>query len=58
MKSVHTEHCDYSGCKYGELDCPVYLGYQKPSYPQSEKPAEKVFRERIDNLDALYPDLD
>lgn len=30
---VHTEHCcAEEGCKYGEDDCPVWLGYKKQSY--------------------------
>lgn len=30
---VHTEHCCIEhGCKYGEDDCPVYLGYSKQTY--------------------------
>lgn len=33
-KNVHTEHCCVEhGCKYGDLDCPVWLGYQRQSYP-------------------------
>lgn len=30
---VHTEHCCFNdGCKYGDDDCPVYLGYKKQSH--------------------------
>jgi len=33
-KCVHTEHCCIEhGCKYGDSDCPVELGYQAQSYP-------------------------
>ena len=32
-KNVHTEHCCVFGCKYGDTDCPVETGLQKPSYP-------------------------
>lgn len=33
-KCVHTEHCCvFHGCKYGDEDCPVYLGLKKQSYP-------------------------
>jgi hypothetical protein len=32
-KCVHTEHCcAEQGCKYGDKDCPVWLGYAKQSY--------------------------
>lgn len=33
-KDVHTEHCcAENGCKYGDIDCPVWLGYKKQSFP-------------------------
>ena len=33
-KCVHTEHCCAEmGCKYGDYDCPVWLGYKKQSFP-------------------------
>jgi hypothetical protein len=33
-KCVHTEHCcTFHGCKYGDDDCPVYLGLKRQSYP-------------------------
>lgn len=33
-KCVHTEHCCiYNGCKYGDDDCPVWLGLKPQSYP-------------------------
>ncbi len=33
-KNVHTEHCCCKhGCKYGNEDCPVFLGVQKQSFP-------------------------
>ena len=33
-KCVHTEHCcAKNGCKYGDIDCPVWLGHKKQSYP-------------------------
>lgn len=29
-ESVHSRHCCIEhGCKYGEEDCPVWLGYEK-----------------------------
>lgn len=32
-KCVHTEHCcDIHGCKYGDVDCPVYLGMKPQSF--------------------------
>lgn len=32
-KCVHTEHCCvYHGCKYGDDDCPVWLGIKPQSY--------------------------
>lgn len=32
-KCVHTEHCCAEvGCKYGDKNCPVWLGYAKQSY--------------------------
>ena len=32
-KNVHTEHCCVvHGCKYGDFDCPVWLGQQKQSF--------------------------
>lgn len=32
-KCVHTEHCcRIDGCKYGDIDCPVYLGYKCQSF--------------------------
>lgn len=32
-KCVHTEHCCIlHGCKYGDENCPVELGYKKQSY--------------------------
>lgn len=35
IKCVHTEHCCRNhGCKYGDRDCPVWLGYKVQSYPQ------------------------
>lgn len=34
QKCVHTEHCCiYHGCKYGDDNCPVWLGYKPQSYP-------------------------
>lgn len=33
-KDVHTEHCCLRhGCKYGDLDCPVYLQTKVQSHP-------------------------
>lgn len=33
-KCVHTEHCcRVHGCKYGDSDCPVWLGYKPQSHP-------------------------
>lgn len=33
-KDVHTEHCCLKhGCKYGDNDCTVVLGFKKQSYP-------------------------
>lgn len=30
---VHTEHCCVmEGCKYGDADCPVWLGYKPQTY--------------------------
>ncbi len=32
-KNVHTEHCCVlHGCKYGDDNCPIWLGWQKQSY--------------------------
>ncbi len=50
---VHTRHCTYQGCKYGEEDyCPVYLGYKSPEVKvdeegyEVEKPSEEEFDKR------------
>ena len=33
-KDVHTEHCCVKhGCKYGDDDCTVWLGFKRQSYP-------------------------
>jgi hypothetical protein len=33
-KCVHTEHCCVKhGCKYGDDNCPVWLGYKRQSFP-------------------------
>lgn len=33
-ESVHSRHCCVKhGCKYGEEDCPVWLGYEEQSHP-------------------------
>lgn len=33
-KCVHTEHCCAENvCKYGDKNCPVWLGYKKQSFP-------------------------
>lgn len=33
-KCVHTQHCCVNhGCKYGDPDCPVWLGKRNQSYP-------------------------
>lgn len=48
-KNIHTEHCHYYGCKYGEeSSCTVYLGYAPPSYPdkRDKKPTVKEFKNR------------
>lgn len=46
-KDVHTEHCKYRQCKYGEEDsCSVYLGYRKPTYDKSKAPSRAEFRRR------------
>lgn len=32
-ESVHSRHCCIEhGCKYGEEDCPVWLGYEKQDH--------------------------
>ena len=32
-RTAHTEHCCVvHGCKYGDVDCHVYLGYRRQSY--------------------------
>lgn len=50
---VHTRHCNYNQCKYGEEDyCPVYLGFQEPENNNTEfscftkKPDIKIFERR------------
>lgn len=49
---VHTEHCDYSRCKYGEeSSCTVWLGYKEASYPESPKPTEEEFQNRRQTID-------
>lgn len=36
-KCVHAEHCCAEhGCKYGDKDCPVWLGYKKQSFPYTD----------------------
>lgn len=36
-KCVHSEHCCAEmGCKYGDEDCPVWLGYVQQSYPYDD----------------------
>lgn len=57
MKNVHTEHCQVDDCKYGNLDCPVYIGLQKPSYPEDEyhvDVGEEEFQARRNAVDDLY----
>lgn len=46
-RDVHTEHCNYVYCKYGEEDhCPVYQGRKYPSYPTTHRPSEEEFIRR------------
>lgn len=56
--SVHTRHCTYRACKYGEEDwCGVYLGYAEPEYTVDEegqpveKPSEEEFAKRRARLE-------
>ena len=35
-KCVHTEHCTELHCKYGDEDCPVFLGLKPASYPNQK----------------------
>jgi len=56
-KDVHTEHCHYYGCKYGEeTSCTVYLGYVPPSYPDKydRKPTKEEFKKRQSEADEAY----
>lgn len=49
MKDVHTEHCQYDRCKYGEEHtCTVYQGYVPPTYPDKsvQKPTQLQFQQR------------
>ena len=59
-KCVHTEHCCAEhGCKYGDNDCPVWLGFAKQScgywdggdtvYPIPEIPTEVFMNRRANN---------
>lgn len=58
-KTVHTEHCTWDSCKYGEEStCEVYLGYATPLIQTYDgwyigekpvpitKPTEQEFQER------------
>ena len=54
-KDVHTEHCDYSHCKYGEEDfCTVYQGIREPSFQESKKPTKAEFKRRQAESDDKY----
>ena len=50
---VHSRHCKYDQCKYGEEDyCPVYLGYKKPICDVTEnKPSKEEFEKRRSNCE-------
>jgi hypothetical protein len=65
-KCVHTEHCCIEhGCKYNDVDCPVWLGYKCQSYncedcepgnQEMPSPATIEYRRQL-ALD-YYPDFD
>lgn len=44
---VHTRHCNYRSCKYGdEHICSVYLGYREPENKMTGKPSKEEFKRR------------
>jgi len=66
MKNVHTEHCCVNhGCKYGDIDCPVWLALQPQSFPCEEcnnvapiTPSEDVLTKRRNKAQESYPIID
>lgn len=60
---VHTRHCTYRCCKYGEEDfCPVYLGYKEPEITTEEdgqvieKPNDEEFELRQEHAEQFQTD--
>lgn len=55
-KCVHTEHCcRIHGCKYGDDDCPVWLGYKSQSYPCES--CGTYYYSSSDDDEYIIPDL-
>jgi hypothetical protein len=54
MSSVHSTHCcKICGCKYGDANCPVFLGKERQEFPcescqERFKLAEEIFNKLSD----------
>lgn len=56
-KNVHTEHCCVTSCKYGDHDCPVATGLQKPSYPCEDCCCELFHPDLIEKAEKWWKNL-
>lgn len=55
-EDIHSRHCKYYGCKYGEEEtCSVYLGYKIPSCDKPEnRPNKEVFIQRREETKSFF----
>jgi hypothetical protein len=56
---VHSRHCKYYACKYGEEEtCPVYMGDKIPTCDKPEnRPSDEEFAKRRQEAEEYFYNL-